>query len=103
MGKPSDIVKIYLTKAIDDASENDKEAEVLRLISNVNQMIDELAELALDQEITFAEKFQAIEDMHYLSKFLENTMATLKREDIIKLISDDPYDRIVDFLKDPSK
>lgn len=100
MGEPSEVVRRCLDEAIDEATIQEQ-TDVLILIGSVNQMIDDLAEIVLDQEITFGQKFQAIIDMNYLSHFLEETMTNLKKEDVIKLMSNDPYDRIIDFLKDP--
>lgn len=101
MSKPSDVVKEYLGKVIEQASEGRRDTDVLKLINYVNQMIDDLADHILDQEITFGDKFQAIADMKYLGNFLESTMSALEKEDLIKLISDDPYHKIIDFIKEP--
>jgi hypothetical protein len=104
MTKPSELVKEYLQKAIEEAStDGGQNADVIKLIALVNQMIDDLAELILDLDITFGDKFQAIADIKYLSNFLESTMDTLETKDLARLISDDPYDRIIEFLKDPIK
>jgi len=103
MTKPSDLVKHYLEKAIEESSVDKRNADVIKLIVTINQMIDDLAELTLDVDITFGDKFQAIADMKYLSNFLESTLDNLEAKDLAKLMSNDPYDRIIDFLKDPIK
>lgn len=90
----SDEIKYYVELSVEEASEGEF-IDILMLMGSLNGLLDEMAEQSLDQEISFDEKFQIIADMQYVASALEDAMAELTKDDLLKLMSDDPYDRIM--------
>ena len=100
MNHPSDLVQDTIDQIINENTLYNS-SNVLQLASNLDDIISELAEIILDKDITFNDKFQAIADINYVSDFLAIALLTIDKSDIDILLnssSKDPFYKIMKLI-----
>lgn len=91
-------VKTYVEELTKNSTDDPK--DILEALASLNALIVELAKIAIDDDVTFGDKFQALTDMFYISTQMEEFLLSLDEEELRSIIDDyDPFDTLMGLLE----